>query len=71
MELNSSKGAIGLIINGAQNSEFNNIYNWADLGMKITVDFNVDERKTYKRTSIFKSNVRKNTGALSYILRTI
>merc|ERR1711933_14795 len=38
IQLHSSKGAIGLLVNGAQDSTFDNIYihdvyNWADLGM--------------------------------------
>ena len=40
IQLHSNKGAIGMMVNGAQDSEFNNlyihdIYNWAELGMEI------------------------------------
>ena len=40
IQLHSSKGAIGMMVNGAQESSFNNlyihdIYNWADLGMEV------------------------------------
>eukprot|EP01084_Bolivina_argentea_P207382 353832_1 len=36
----------------------------------ITVDLNVDQRKAYKRTSIFTSNIRTNTGISSYIFNS-
>ena len=40
IQLHSSKGAIGIMVNGAQDSTFNNIYihdvyNWADLGLDV------------------------------------
>ena len=40
IQLHSPKGAIGLMVNGAQDSVFNNIYihdiyNWAELGMDV------------------------------------
>jgi len=40
IQLHSTKGAIGMMINGAQDSNFDNIYihdvyNWADLGMEV------------------------------------
>eukprot|EP01083_Nonionella_stella_P034160 93526_1 len=44
IQLHSSKGAIGLMINGAQDSVFNDIrirdiYNWADLGLDICGEY--------------------------------
>ena len=44
IQLHSSKGSIGLMVNGAQDSEFNNIYihdiyNWADLGMDVCGEY--------------------------------
>ena len=45
IQLHSPKGSIGIMINGAQDSQFNNIYihdiyNWADLGMDICGPYN-------------------------------
>eukprot|EP00486_Rosalina_sp_Unknown_P013765 CAMPEP_0201591984 /NCGR_PEP_ID=MMETSP0190_2-20130828/190002_1 /ASSEMBLY_ACC=CAM_ASM_000263 /TAXON_ID=37353 /ORGANISM="Rosalina sp." /LENGTH=1019 /DNA_ID=CAMNT_0048050547 /DNA_START=33 /DNA_END=3093 /DNA_ORIENTATION=- len=44
IQLHSSKGAIGIMINGAQESQFNNIYvhdvyNWADLGLDVCGEY--------------------------------
>eukprot|EP00485_Elphidium_margaritaceum_P018336 CAMPEP_0202729440 /NCGR_PEP_ID=MMETSP1385-20130828/186133_1 /ASSEMBLY_ACC=CAM_ASM_000861 /TAXON_ID=933848 /ORGANISM="Elphidium margaritaceum" /LENGTH=1043 /DNA_ID=CAMNT_0049395701 /DNA_START=32 /DNA_END=3164 /DNA_ORIENTATION=- len=44
IQLHSSKGAIGLMVNGAQDSVFNNIYihevyNWADLGLDVCGEY--------------------------------
>ena len=44
IQLHSSKGAIGIMVNGAQDSTFNNIYvhdvyNWADLGLDVCGEY--------------------------------
>merc|ERR1719491_1976363 len=44
IQLHSSKGAIGMMVNGAQNSVFehiyiHNVYNWADLGSDVCGEY--------------------------------